>query len=307
MTGAGHGDTFQDKYGNYWHVASTVISQRHMFERRIGFFPVVFTKKDHMYALTDLSDRPYELPKVKTDFIKSPIWTDWMDLTIGKTVTASSEVDGKEAAKAADRTIKTWWSSMTGNSGEWLQIDLGKEYPIEAVQANFADEGFPLRTSGNPFVPYQYKIEGSVDGGSWTLIVDKAANGVTNPHILSVLDTPVSARYVKITNLSELPGNFSLYDLRVFGKDNGKVPASVGQLNINRTADRRTVTVSWQPVEGAQGYFVHWGSEPDELYSACEVLEPTLTLGLFSADVDYYFRVDSFNESGVTVGSKIEK
>ena len=31
MTGAGHGDTFQDKYGNYWHVASTVIAQRHMF------------------------------------------------------------------------------------------------------------------------------------------------------------------------------------------------------------------------------------------------------------------------------------
>ena len=44
MKGAGHGDTFQDKHGNWWHVASTVISQRHMFERRIGFFPVQFTQ-----------------------------------------------------------------------------------------------------------------------------------------------------------------------------------------------------------------------------------------------------------------------
>ena len=303
MTGAGHGDTFQDKYGNYWHVASTVIAQRHMFERRIGFFPVVFTQKDNMYALTDLSDRPYELPKGKTDFLKNPIWTNWMDLTIGKTATASSEIEGKEAGKAADRTIKTWWSAKTGNAGEWLQMDLGKTYPIEAVQTNFADEAFPLQSLGNPFVPYKYKIEASENGTTWTLIADKSANDVTNPHSLVVLDKAVAARYVKITNLSELPGKFSLFDLRVFGTDNGDRPAAIKEFQVERTADRRTATISWQPVPGAQGYFVHWGTDPDELYAACEVLEPSVTLGLFSADVDYYFRVDSFNESGITRGN----
>ena len=302
MTGAGHGDTFQDKYGNYWHVASTVIAQRHMFERRIGFFPVVFTQKDNMYALTDLSDRPYELPKGKTDFLKNPIWTNWMDLTIGKTATASSETEGKEAGKAADRTIKTWWSAKTGNAGEWLQVDLGKIYPIEAVQTNFADEAFPLQSLGNPFVPYKYKIEASENGTTWTLIADKSANDVTNPHSLVVLDKAVAARYVKITNMSELPGKFSLFDLRVFGTDNGDRPAAIKEFQVERTADRRTATISWQPVPGAQGYFVHWGTDPDELYAACEVLEPSVTLGLFSADVDYYFRVDSFNESGITKG-----
>ena len=303
MTGAGHGDTFQDKYGNYWHVASTVIAQRHMFERRIGFFPVVFTQKDNMYALTDLSDRPYELPKGKTDFLKNPIWTNWMDLTIGKTATASSEIEGKEAGKAADRTIKTWWSAKTGNAGEWLQVDLGKIYPIEAVQTNFADEAFPLQSLGNPFVPYKYKIEASENGTTWTLIADKSANDVTNPHSLVVLDKAVAARYVKITNMSELPGKFSLFDLRVFGTDNGDRPAAIKEFQVERTADRRTATISWQPVPGAQGYFVHWGTDPDELYAACEVLEPSVTLGLFSADVDYYFRVDSFNESGITRGN----
>ena len=303
MTGAGHGDTFQDKYGNYWHVASTVIAQRRMFERRIGFFPVVFTQKDNMYALTDLSDRPYELPKGKTDFLKNPIWTNWMDLTIGKTATASSEIEGKEAGKAADRTIKTWWSAKTGNAGEWLQMDLGKIYPIEAVQTNFADEAFPLQSLGNPFVPYKYKIEASENGTTWTLIADKSANDVTNPHSLVVLDKAVAARYVKITNMSELPGKFSLFDLRVFGTDNGDRPAAIKEFQVERTADRRTATISWQPVPGAQGYFVHWGTDPDELYAACEVLEPSVTLGLFSADVDYYFRVDSFNESGITRGN----
>ena len=302
MTGAGHGDTFQDKYGNYWHVASTVIAQRHMFERRIGFFPVIFTKKDHMYALTDFSDRPYELPKGKANFLKSPIWTNWMELSIGKSVTASSEKTDKPAAKAADRTIKTWWSAKTGKAEEWLQMDLGKEYPVEAVQVNFADEDFPLRTTGNPFVPYKYKVEGSTDGVEWTILANKSANDVTNPHPLIVFDKAVTARYIKVTNLSELPGKFSIFDLRVFGLDNGNKPAAVKKFQVDRTADRRTITISWQPVEGAQGYFVHWGTDPDELFSACEVLEPSVTLGLFSADVDYYFRVDSFNESGVTKG-----
>ena len=307
MTGAGHGDTFQDKYGNYWHVASTVIAQRHMFERRIGFFPVIFTNKDHMYALTDMSDRPYELPKDKVDFQKNPIWTNWMELSIGKAVTASSEKTDKPAAKAADRTIKTWWSAQTGKPEEWLQMDLGKDYPVEAVQVNFADEDFPLRTTGNPFVPYKYKVEGSADGVEWTILANQSANDVTNPHPLIVLDKPATVRYIKVTNLSELPGKFSIFDLRVFGLDNGDRPAAVKEFNVNRTADRRTVTLSWQPIIGAQGYFVHWGTDPDELFSACEVLEPTLTLGLFSSDVDYYFRVDSFNESGVTKGKRSKK
>ena len=307
MTGAGHGDTFQDKYGNYWHVASTVIAQRHMFERRIGFFPVIFTEKGHMYTLTDFSDRPYELPKGKVDFVKQPVWTGWMELSIGKTVTASSQLKDKDAAKAADRTIKTWWSAETGNPDEWIQMDLGKVHPVEAVQVNFADEDFPIRTKGNPFVPYRYKVEGSLDGSAWTLLADKQNNEVTNPHTLLTLDAPTKARFIRVTNLGELPGKFSLFDLRVFGCDKGQKPAAVSEIKVSRTSDRRTATLSWEPVEGAQGYFVHWGTEPDELFSACEVLEPTVTLGLFSADVDYYFRVDSFNESGVTQGTPTGK
>ena len=303
MTGAGHGDTFQDKFGNYWHVASTVIAQRHNFERRIGFFPVFFTEQGEMHTLTELSDRPYQLPQGKVDFLKQSVTTGWMDLTIGKTATASSEKEGKSASRAADRTIKTWWSAQTGEIGEWLQIDLGKVYPVEAVQTNFADEDFPNRKTGNPVVPYKYMVESSEDGNTWVTLADKSANDVTNPHALLVFDKAVNARYVRITNKSELPGQFSIFDLRVFGVDHGTKPDAVKSFNITRTADGRTATASWEPVAGAQGYFLHWGTDPEALFSACEVLEPKVTLGLFSADVDYYFRVDSFNESGITEGT----
>ena len=42
MTGAGHGSTIADKYGNYWHAATMRISVNHDFERRVGLFPAGF-------------------------------------------------------------------------------------------------------------------------------------------------------------------------------------------------------------------------------------------------------------------------
>ncbi len=41
-TGAGHGSTFADRYGNYWHIGTITISQKHMFERRLGLYPTFF-------------------------------------------------------------------------------------------------------------------------------------------------------------------------------------------------------------------------------------------------------------------------
>ena len=42
MTGAGHGSTIADKYGNYWHASTMRISVNHDFERRVGLFPAGF-------------------------------------------------------------------------------------------------------------------------------------------------------------------------------------------------------------------------------------------------------------------------
>ena len=65
------------------------------------------------------------------------------------------------------------------------------------------------------------------------------------------------------------------------------------------------MTFTWDPVPGAKGYILHWGTVEGELYSSCESLTPEIELGMFSTDQDYYFRVDSFNESGLTVGKTV--
>lgn len=304
MTGAGHGDTFLDKYGNWWHVASTVISQRMNFERRIGFFPMVMTPKGHIYALTEWSDYPYVLPDGPQDFsVKAP-WTGWMDLSIHKTVTVSSELEGHEASKAADNSIKTWWSAATGDPGEWVCVDLGKICRINAVQPNFADQDFGFYSPEHPQTPYRYKVEVSRDGKAWREVFDRSDASKDNPHELLVLPKALKARYVRVLNLERLTGRFSVFDLRVFGLASGRKPEAVTGLSAERGEDSRRIRVSWPVSDGAQGYVLRWGTDPDELYLTCQSETPEVELGLFSVGQSYYFRVDAFNESGVTPGKE---
>ena len=304
MTGAGHGDTFLDKYGNWWHVASTVISQRMNFERRIGFFPMVMSPKGHIYALTEWSDYPYVLPDGPQDFsVKAP-WTGWMDLSIHKTVTVSSELEGHEASKAADNSIKTWWSASTGDPGEWVCVDLGKIFRINAVQPNFADQDFGFYSPEHPQTPYRYKVEVSRDGKAWREVFDRSDASKDNPHELLVLTKALKARYVRVLNLERLTGKFSVFDLRVFGLASGRKPEAVTGLSAERGEDSRRIRVSWPASDGAQGYVLRWGTDPDELYLTCQSETPEVELGLFSVGQSYYFRVDAFNESGVTPGKE---
>ena len=302
MTGAGHGDTFYDKHGNLWHVASTVISQRMPFERRIGFFPMVMTPKGHFYAMTEWTDCPYLLPDRHVDFAKEQPWTGWMDLTINKTATASTTFGTHEAKCAADNTIKTWWSAATGHPGEWLTIDLGHACELSAVQPNFADQDFGYYSQTDGKSPYQYIIEYSLDGADWTMLFDKSMNQTLNPHELLIVPKAVNARYLRITNKNELTGKFSLFDLRAFGHATGKVPAVVKNFKTMRGKDQRRIRLTWPKAAGATGYVVHWGTESEELYSSCQTTEPELELGLFSTGQKYYFRIDSYNESGITKG-----
>lgn len=60
MTGAGHGSTIADKYGNYWHASTMRISVNHDFERRVGLFPAGFDKDGVLYCNQNFADYPHE-------------------------------------------------------------------------------------------------------------------------------------------------------------------------------------------------------------------------------------------------------
>ena len=303
MTGAGHGDTFQDKYGNWWHTASTVISQRYLIERRVGFYPAFFTPDGELHTWTDFSDYPYVLPDRKMDWSKGAPWTGWMNLTLGKRVTVSSELPAHPASAACDNTIKTWWSAASGEGGEWLCLDLGGLKTVRAIQTNFADEGFGIGPEAK--TPYRYLLECSKDGKVWQTVRDRQEDGTQRPHELIVPDKALKARYVRITNTAPLTGCFSIFDLRVFGNGPARRPAVVKDISARREADPRRITVRWTPVSGADGYILRWGVKKDALYSSCETAGSELELGLFSVGQTYWFSVDAFNEGGLRPGRTV--
>lgn len=305
VTGAGHSSTFQDKYGNYWHISTMTISQKHMFERRLGLFPTFFDRDGEMTVYTGFGDFPFKVPTKK---ISSPeeLFPKWMLLSYAKPVQASSILENHPLNFACDEEIRTFWSAKTGDKGEWFSIDLLKECSINALQVNFAENGTKIHgRSADIF--YQYLIEGSNDGKTWTVLVDKTDNKTDVPHDYIELNSGVKARYIKITNHKVPDGTFAIADFRVFGTAGGKFPAKVDKINVDRsTTDRCVANLNWAKIDGAVGYNIRFGTSKDKLYHNYQVMGAnTLKIGSLNSSQKYYFTVDAFNENGITKGQTI--
>ena len=65
VQGAGHGNTFQDLFGNWWNTGTPWIAVNWNFERRIGLHPAGFDADSQMYADTRFGDFPHWLPTKK--------------------------------------------------------------------------------------------------------------------------------------------------------------------------------------------------------------------------------------------------
>ena len=301
ITGAGHSGTFQDAHGNWWRVVTMVISVRHMFERRLGVFPVGFCDDGQMYCNTYLGDYPGFLPggKVSPSKANSP---GWMLLSYDKKAEASSELPNFPVKNAFDENIQTWWSAKTGNPGEWLKVDLGKICRVDAMQINFADQGaqFHGKLRGDA---YQYYVEASSDGLNWNKILDRSNNHRDAPQDYEPLDRPIKARYLRLVNLHcPARASFSISGFRIFGNGLGHAPDPVKTLTAERNShDGRKATVTWSPAAGANFYIVRYGLAPDRLYNNYQIYQATDTqINSLNSDVTYYFTVDSVNDSGVT-------
>ena len=304
VDGAGHSSTFQDKYGNYWHVSTMTISQKHMFERRLGLFPTFFDKDGDMYVYTGFGDFPYKVPTKK---ISGPeeLSPHWMLLSYNKPVEVSSELPDHPGKYAANEDIRTYWSAQTGNKGEWITMDLQKECRVNAVQINYAENETKLQ-GRNPDIYYQYLLEYSTDNKNWTTLTDKTQNKVDIPHDYIELKTPVKARYIKLTNYRVPDGTFALAGLRIFGNGGGKAPSTVENLNMARETDRCVVKLNWPESPGAVGYNIRYGTGKDKLYHNYEVLgNDSVTIRNLNALQKYYFTVDVFNENGIATGKNI--
>ena len=303
VNGAGHGSTFTDKYGNWWHIATMTISVKQAFERRLGLFPVGFDKDGTMFSYNEFGDYPLLMPQFKYKDV-SELNPGWALLSYNKKTEASSAMDQNPIAYAFDEDIRTYWSAKSGKKDEWLCVDLGSLCTVNALQVNFAENETQLR-GREGVLAHQYLVEYSTDKQNWKKLSDQTTNEKDLTHPFEVMNAPVKARYVKVTNYHVPGGTFALSGLRVFGKGTGPAPGKVKSFDALRDSnDSRNITLSWEKQANATGYNIRYGTQKGKLYHSYQVNNATsVTIRSLDKDQRYWFEIDAFGENGVTPGN----
>ncbi|HEY9044933.1 MAG TPA: family 43 glycosylhydrolase [Ohtaekwangia sp.] len=298
--GAGHGSTFADQQGNYWHIGTSTISQKQIFERRLGLYPAFFDEQGTLYASTKYGDYPLIMPEKKITSFEE-IFPGWMLLSYNKPVTASSAIDSLPANLMTDENIRTYWAAASGNAGEYATLDLGSIEDVYAVQVNFAEHDTKI-LGRQKDIYHRYKIEYSENGTDWAMLMDKSTANTDNSHAYFQLPQKVACRYLKVTNVQVPGGNFAMSGFRVFGKANGALPEKVTSLDVQRNQnDKRSVTLTWLKDKNATGYVISYGVDKNRLYQNYMIYsDTTVTINSLNANEKYYFTLEAFNESGIT-------
>ena len=312
LPGAGHGGTMQDEKGAWWHTATMRISMKHDFERRVGIWPAGFDADGELFCNQRYGDWPMT--------VEGDPWRDpaWMLLSADKKATASSFTEGHEPEKATEENVQTWWRASTTDRTEWLQIDLGRDFDVHAIQINFADDKIdipcPGQIVGGSQARYieerdlatQWKLTGSADGKDWFVIEDKSHAQTDLSHDLILREEGIRVRFLRLSDMAVPYGQQPcISGLRVFGLGQGEKPAAP-VFTVRRENDL-DMTVSVQSQENTLGYNILFGSSPDKLYHSYMTFKAgDQRIGALIKGRDYFVRVDAFNENGITEGTCVQ-
>jgi xylan 1,4-beta-xylosidase len=303
VRGAGHGSTFHDKNGQLWTICMIPAYYGGRGGGEIVLYPTAVDAEGVMHSNTAFGDYPQYYPGIKKDAVDNN-FTGWMLLSNKKYVEVSSSLEGFGLGKAVDEDFMTNWCAKTGDPGEYMTVDLGKECDIYALQVNFDRHDATVEVgrgfgAAAPLSRYQsYTIQTSNDNKNWSMLIDKSNNPFDNRHDYTELPQPAKARYVKITNVfTHDNGKFAIQEFRIFGNPGKAKFTKVTNIMAARNPeDRRDATITWQPVEGADGYVVRYGIEPNKLYNNYMVYDKyTITIHSLNKDPEYYFEVEAFD------------
>jgi xylan 1,4-beta-xylosidase len=249
VTGTAHGSIVEGPDGQLWQFYTIVLSNP-PGGRGIGMDPVAFDQNGNMSIR--VTDTPQWAPGVVTDPAKNGD-SGSIPVSINKVRAmnslsrASSQQPGHDDAYAVDNSSGTWWEPSPDDAQPTFTLDLGPATRFDVVQL-FAIDSVQLmftggwrfgargtaRTSANnsstpqrpPTNAYQYKLEVSTDGSSYTTVLDQTRNGVERSTIFEEIP-PTKCRFVRLT-LTNWPRTTPLgvIEFTVFGQPAGSLPAA---------------------------------------------------------------------------------
>ncbi|MGL4913219.1 MAG: endo-beta-N-acetylglucosaminidase [Romboutsia sp.] len=183
---------------------------------------VVKFDKPGVYSLTQIVTNPAgETVNKKEDFIvvSKQAENGLNNLALNKDTKANASVNEDEGPKYAfDGTLSKKWCA-SGEKGNWIEVDLGKEMTIKELRMSHAQAGGESSSMNTS----EYSVEVSNDGENWRKIKDVKGN--TNAVSRDDLNYEL-ARYVKVNiNKSEQGsgGATRIYEIEVLGLDTDKI------------------------------------------------------------------------------------
>jgi hypothetical protein len=302
ITGAGHSCTFEDRYGNLFHISTMRISHHFVYERRIGMFPAGFYDDGTMFCRTRFGDYPHFIPERKLHW-SDDTFCGWMLQSYRSKIMASSEDPGYEVAYAVDENIRTYWAANVSDSKPQLTLDLEVPTEIHALQINFAEHHCRAYADADPRGCAQFIVEVSDNADQWRTLLDMSKNSEDKTHIYTILDKPCYARYLRLTILAVANGGVpAISGIRIFGNAPVKTPATPTAVQVKRRMDDpMTADIFWKLPSGAFGVNVLWGLSPDRLHHCWQVLDAEkLALTSLDASMSYYIAVEAFGRGGVS-------
>mmetsp|Transcript_120203 Transcript_120203/g.256532 ORF Transcript_120203/g.256532 Transcript_120203/m.256532 type:complete len:427 (+) Transcript_120203:266-1546(+) len=144
-----------------------------------------------------------------------PRWSSEGDLALRRPALASSEKSPERAAAlAVDGNSATRWTSVYEDE-QWLSVDLGAVCEISRIEICW--EAAHAKS---------YLLQGSDDGKTWSTWATEAGH---EGWVLTSLPKGCAARWVRMLGLKRATSfGFSIWELRVFGQEDGAHVESAG-------------------------------------------------------------------------------
>lgn len=191
------------------------------------------------------------------------------NLALKKHATASSSAASTERAeKAVDGLVTGSKWCATGNSGQWLTIDLQDTYTLSSFRIHHAEAG----GEGASANTHSFTISVSTDGRNYTKVVDVDNNtkGVTEHAI-----TPTAGRYVKLDIRRAVSPGTQWPAARIFEFEAYGITGDVSQLPEYVAPDTAALEALLKEVSGlaeADYTTATWGKLVESRDSATELL-----------------------------------
>ena len=240
VTGTAHGSIVEGPDGNLWQFY-TIVLLNPPGGRRIGMDRITFDKAGNMSV--KVTDVPQWAPKAVSDPANSNSGSIPVTINKIRAMNAlskfSSEQPGRDAAYAVDNSSGTWWEPSPSDTLPALTIELSPATRFDVVQLftingvrlmfNGGRRGFgrPSGTTQTASYVYQYKIEVSADGKTFTPALDQTKNSLSRNTIFEEIP-PVKCRFVRLT-MTNWPKTtpLGIIEFTIFGKPAESLPAAV--------------------------------------------------------------------------------